>query len=164
MTRLKTILTYLFRTFFGVRRPDFVCPKIRGRTDGTRCYEVVEDYTVRVRLLGYDVEITVLAGTWTDGASVPRSLWGVCGAPMDPPRVAAAVVHDWLYSAQALSRADADWIYAQIQAQAGIAYWRILIEYLALRLFGRSHWDDAAKCDTDANAETGRIIYLTSRD
>ena len=41
---------------------------------------------------------TVPAGTTTDGASIPRFLWRVCGHPLEAPRVYAAMLHDWLYA------------------------------------------------------------------
>ena len=41
--------------------------------------------------------VTVPAGTTTDGASIPRMLWRVCGHPLEAPRVYAALLHDWLY-------------------------------------------------------------------
>ena len=53
----------------------------------------MEDWHVEVR--GF--EFTVPAGTRTDGASIPRFLWRVCGHPLQAPRVYAATLHDWLY-------------------------------------------------------------------
>lgn len=52
-----------------------------------------EDWTVEVN--GY--RFTVPAGTSTDGASIPRFLWRVCGHPLESPRLYAALLHDWIY-------------------------------------------------------------------
>ena len=52
-----------------------------------------EDWTVEV--CGY--RFTVPAGTSTDGASIPRFLWRVCGHPLESPRLYAALLHDWIY-------------------------------------------------------------------
>ena len=54
---------------------------------------LMEDWTVEV--CGY--RFTVPAGATTDGASIPRFLWRVCGHPLMAPRVYAALLHDWIY-------------------------------------------------------------------
>lgn len=54
---------------------------------------LMEDWTVEV--CGY--RFTVPAGATTDGASIPRFLWRVCGHPLMVPRVYAALLHDWIY-------------------------------------------------------------------
>lgn len=53
----------------------------------------MEDWAVEV--CGY--RFTVPAGATTDGASIPRFLWRVCGHPLMAPRVYAALLHDWIY-------------------------------------------------------------------
>ena len=52
-----------------------------------------EDWTVEVN--GF--RFLVPAGTSTDGASIPRFLWRVCGHPLESPRLYAALLHDWIY-------------------------------------------------------------------
>ncbi len=52
-----------------------------------------EDWMVEV--CGY--RFVVPAGTSTDGASIPRFLWRVCGHPLESPRLYAALLHDWIY-------------------------------------------------------------------
>ena len=54
---------------------------------------LMEDWTVEV--CGY--RFTVPAGATTDGASIPRFLWRVCGHPLESPRLYAALLHDWIY-------------------------------------------------------------------
>lgn len=102
---------------------------------------------------------TVPAGTRTDGASIPRFLWRICGHPLQAPRVYAATLHDWLYgdydlTAAALhesryfntalptdlARKEADECYRALLLHFGVAAWRASIEYYALRLFGGSHY------------------------
>ena len=74
---------------------DCAVPLIRlpmlGETDAV----LMEPWHIdRVGSFGF----TVPAGTTTDGASIPRWLWRVCGHPLEAPRVYAALLHDWLYS------------------------------------------------------------------
>ena len=93
-------------------------------------------------------EFTVPMGTQTDGASIPRFLWRVCGHPLEAPRVYAAVLHDWLYaygSEMGISRSTADSCYRAILRHFGISAWRAYTEYVALRLFGAAHYNKGAE-------------------
>ena len=95
---------------------------------------------------------TVPANTTTDGASIPRFLWRICGHPLEAPRVYAAMLHDWLYSGvdpdifvdgavpSDLTRKEADLCYYFLLRHFGISAIRAGIEYLALRWFGKSHY------------------------
>lgn len=80
--------------------------------------------------------VRVPAGLETDLASVPRFFWRVA-APWDalePP-----AVHDWLYRRAAeYPRWMADLIFLLALRDAGVARWRSVAMYLAVRAFGRS--------------------------
>lgn len=109
---------------------------------------LMEDWTV------YDVcgfRFKVPAGARTDGASIPRFLWRLCGHPLQAPRVYAALLHDWLYGnggcddgdwtwPSDLLREDADGCYYALLRHFGVPAWRAKVEYWALRLFGGAHW------------------------
>ena len=91
--------------------------------------------------VGDDVyALDILKGYEFDGASIPRLLWRVCGHPMEIPRLAAALAHDWLYSAHLTDRATADAIYRAICRQMGLGAFRTAVEHRALRMFGGSAW------------------------
>ena len=91
---------------------------------------------------GRAFEIWIREGFIFDGASIPRALWRVCGAPMEIPRVAAALMHDWLYRAQVCERALADEIFNYVCKLVGMSSWRTGPEWLALWLFGWAAWND----------------------
>lgn len=93
-------------------------------------------------------------GFVTDGASVPAWLQWLCGSPLEPPRMYAALVHDWLYSGgdPEATRADADDIYRDLQMALGVPRWKAYAEWAALRLFGASHWA------SDAEAKPLRVV------
>ena len=55
---------------------------------------LVEKFDVKFRGEDYSVP----AGFETDGASIPRFLWRICGHPMEAPRLYLAIIHDWFYS------------------------------------------------------------------
>lgn len=151
-----TLFKHTCKTFFGTPKPGFGCPIIRGRADGL--YELVEPYEVEVCDIGFVVCISLNPGFVFDGASVPRLLWFAAGEPMLPPRVAAALVHDWLYRSQVVSRDKADWYYAQLQAQAGRAYFRIALEWLALRFAGDAAWEENQR--RGISTDYGTITYI----
>lgn len=113
---------------------------------------LMEDWHVD-EVFGY--RFVVPAGTSTDGASIPRFLWRLCGHPLMAPRVYAALLHDWLYGGGIhvdaplpassawpgdLSRKEADECYYALLRHFGAPAWAATIEYYALRLFGGSHY------------------------
>lgn len=48
------------------------------------------------------------SGFTTDGASIPRLFWRVIDTPFSPDIIAAAIIHDSLYSTGCVSRKVAD--------------------------------------------------------
>lgn len=117
-----------------------------GETDAV----LMEDWHID-RVEGF--AFVVPKGARTDGASIPRFLWRVCGHPLMAPRVYAAMLHDWLYEGvdptvdmggahpSDISRKEADQCYWALLRHFGVAAWRAKIEYYALRLFGGSHYN-----------------------
>ena len=85
-------------------------------------------------------EIEVRAGFAFDGCSVPRALWRLCGHPMEVPRVAAALAHDWLYAAHVCDRRTADLVFREICRMVGVGWVRRNAEYYALRAAGGAAW------------------------
>jgi hypothetical protein len=86
-------------------------------------------------------KICVSAGLWTDGASIPKILWGIVGSPLTGRYVRAAIAHDALYSAQPISRKECDLVLLELMEQDNVPKWKRLSMYYAVRLFGWSHWN-----------------------
>ena len=110
-------------------------------TLGEREAVLMESWTIW-RVEGF-TDLVIPAGATTDGASIPRLLWRVCGHPLQSPRVYAALAHDWLYRngwRLGITRKEADRIYRALLRHFGISAWRAAIEYTALRLFGGAHY------------------------
>ena len=84
--------------------------------------------------------VSVRVGFSFDGCSVPRLLRRLCGHPMEVPRVAAALAHDWLYAAHVCDRATADEIFREICRMAGLSALRYNTEYWTLRVAGGAAW------------------------
>jgi len=96
-----------------------------------RSWRVLEPCAYRTRT-GYVVVIP--EDFETDLASTPRILW-----PLFPPfgrHTDAAILHDYLYHSQELSRADADLEFYQEMARAGVPFWQRGLMYAAVRIFG----------------------------
>ena len=156
---MKKFIYFCIRPIFGIRDAYFSLPAYRGRMDGM--HEVTETYEIGVFLFGTLYQFSILPGFVFDGASIPRLLWFAAGDPMQPPRVAAALVHDWLYRTGILPKWKADLLYGVIQAMAGRAYWRIIVEYLALVFGGGKAWlDNRASGQQEAALKLGRVIII----
>jgi len=95
--------------------------------------------------------IEVPAGFVTDYASVPRLFWSLY--PPDGDYTPAAVVHDWLYSAQVdgegepITRAAADAVFLAALAACGVPFARRRLLYAAVRAGGAFAWRRARPAD-----------------
>ena len=111
-------------------------PLLSPNKDGT--WTLMADWRVWIN----NRFVTIPCGFTTDGASIPRFLWRVCGHPMEVPRLYLAIIHDWLYSGgcPGVTRRFADAVFRDGQVDFGIRKASAWIEWFALRLCGRSHW------------------------
>jgi len=128
-------------TYGGVMMPD-----VRGVHGSTVI--LISDWHVEGRLPdGRRFCIHVEAGFVFDGASIPRALWRLCGHPLETPRIAAALAHDWLYAAHVTDRKTADMIFRAICVRVGMVEIRSDVEYAALRIAGDKAWKGHGKDD-----------------
>jgi hypothetical protein len=83
--------------------------------------------------------IVVPMGFVTDFASVPRIIgaWLLYGGKGKR----AAVIHDWLYSTQKLSRAVADAVFEEALKASGYAAWEVGGMYAGVRVGGWVAWN-----------------------
>ena len=130
-------------TYGGVKMPDVRV--VQGSTVILLTDWHVEGLLPDGRVLHLDVK----AGFVFDGASIPRALWRVCGHPLEAPRIAAALAHDWIYASKAVPRADADLIYRTICAWVGISPVCRNVEYAALWMCGWMAWRGHTAEDRD---------------
>lgn len=99
-----------------------------------------------------NVRILVPENFETDLLSAPRFVWTLLALPPDGLYRNAAVVHDWLYTNQGyvdsirFTRAECDGILLEVMRRMyGVDGKRISwiqrnLAYLAVRLFGGTHW------------------------
>lgn len=87
-------------------------------------------------------EYFVSKGTRWDGASIPRFGWNIYGHPFDDIHEGPSLFHDCAYGGmfKEMTKALADKIYRigiRIKGQKWHRAWK---EWLAVRIFGRTHW------------------------
>ena len=78
-----------------------------------------------------------------DGASIPRFFWRLSGHPFDKHHVRAGIWHDWRYTIGGTKddRKAADKAYRELLKESGMCAVGAALEYLAVRLFGRKHFN-----------------------
>jgi hypothetical protein len=74
----------------------------------------------------------------TDFASIPRVFWSI--APRWGTYGWAAVIHDFLYWDQRMTRQEADDVFLTAMKQSNVPAWRRIVIYGAVRLFGWNAW------------------------
>jgi uncharacterized protein DUF1353 len=79
------------------------------------------------------------AGSVVDGASIPRSLWGIMGGPFEGKYRNASVLHDVAYEQHNRPWADCDRMFYNAMRCSGVSAVEAGTMYYALRKFGR-HW------------------------
>ncbi len=99
---------------------------------------------------GYDIgekgsgnTINVPIGFKTDFASVPRVLWTFI--PRWGKYGNAAVIHDFLYWEQKLSKEEADKIFLEAMYFLGVSTVKRKLIYYAVKYFGRCAWNKNKK-------------------
>lgn len=84
-------------------------------------------------------EMTVPEGFQTDFASVPPFLWSIISRW--GKHGFGAVIHDWLYWNQHVTRKEADLIFLEAMEASHVGFFRRRIVYRALRLVGWTAWN-----------------------
>lgn len=103
---------------------------------------------------------TIPAGFEWDGASLPRGAWTLHGHPYDTAHLAPGLWHDAAYSGlfaeQGVTRSYADTIYRAWLIENGMRRAKAWVEYLAVRVFGVSHW----QCDNTGMDEAAIVAAV----
>lgn len=132
-----------------------------GEEKGT--WRLLQDYSLSITIKSKQYTFLIKAGFVFDGASIPRLLWRLCGHPMEAPRLAAALIHDWLYRAQLTDRDIADDIFNAICKAVGMSALRTGPEWLALRTCGWAAWKENHRWEKIAVAREYGFLEITER-
>ena len=79
--------------------------------------------------------IVIPAGTTTDFASIPRTFWSIF--PPFGRYIRAAILHDYCYQNGLFSRKIADRLFFEEMMKDGVAQWKSILMWKAVRLFGK---------------------------
>ena len=113
--------------------PLVVTPLPDGKT-----WIILNDFAYEIGEEGSGNVINVPIGTYTDFASIPRTLWAVF--PRWGKYGNAAVIHDWMYWDQSRSRKEADDIFLEGMEVLEVPTWKRRAIYSAVRTFGGIAW------------------------
>ena len=141
-----------------VARPKFIEHTLGGRVAGG-IRELAEDWTVTVLCARF----TVRAGFLTDGASIPAQLRRWAGHPFDWPRIAAALVHDWLYAAHLLPKWLADLVFLVLLVRVGYPIGRSVADWWAVVHFGGPAWRSHGPADQAFARSHGSISLCLTK-
>ena len=113
--------------------PDPIKLEDVGMSGDVRIFRTIERFRFRSKKHG---EIEVPAGTYTDGASIPRVFWSIL-SPFGE-YFKAALPHDHLYTPanKTLTRAQADDILREGMVVLGVHPVKRFAIYRAVRMFG----------------------------
>lgn len=101
-------------------------------------FELLAKFDYHVGRMPSDDVIGVPAGFVTDLASVPRALWSIL--PPHGQYAKAAIVHDYLYQQAIGSKRYADDVFLEAMEVLGVARWRRMVMYWAVRCFGKGNY------------------------
>ena len=113
--------------------PLVVTPLPDGKT-----WIILNEFAYEIGEEGSGNVINVPIGTYTDFASIPRTLWAVF--PRWGKYGNAAVIHDWMYWDQSRNRKEADDIFLEGMEVLEVPTWKRRAIYSAVRTFGGIAW------------------------
>ncbi len=117
-------------------------PKVETLPDGR--IQLLQNLTVAVWSVWWTINIDIFVpeGFKSDGASIPRILWPILGAPIANRHLKAAIVHDFLCENATTyeQRVIGDAIFFHLLKDCGVAYWRRACLYAGVRVYARFFW------------------------
>ncbi len=91
------------------------------------------------------VIIRVPIGFITDGASIPKIAWSLIGSPWSGRYSRAAVIHDYGYSSQTITRKEVDTIFLDGMKILGVSWWKRKTMWFFVRSFAWKPWNNYKK-------------------
>lgn len=105
---------------------------------GNRLFRLTAPFEYHVGAIGSGIVFTVPVGFVTDLASVPRAFWWLF--PPHGDYTKAAVLHDYLYSSNVVSRLWADEIFNEAMRVLGVNHATRWLIFKAVRTFGGQYF------------------------
>lgn len=141
--------------------PGEVIPESRPEPDispvpgSDRLYQLNHPFWVYVKGIGW---IGILDGFRTDGASIPRWCWPLCGHPFQPKVLSGAVCHDALCQSGLVSRPVADACFLKLMRRYNVAPAKRRVFWAAVRAAGICGYPHYAPATVGAARKLVRIV------
>ena len=100
---------------------------------GERLWQTEREFTYYIGEENSFEFVTVPKGFKTDFASVPRGLWNIL--PPDGKYTQAAVLHDYILSANIYPFKKADYVFYEAMGILGVPKWKRITMYMAIRIW-----------------------------
>tara|TARA_R110002020_G_scaffold175493_1_gene367403 strand:+ start:19769 stop:20167 length:399 start_codon:yes stop_codon:yes gene_type:complete len=114
-------------------------PVIARKKDSDTMFRLVVSYII----VCCNKDIRIPACFCFDGCSIPRALWRICGHPLSPRYLAAALVHDWLYKIKGqhdwgydMTRLEVDELFYDMLRADGVGWIKANLLYRGVRTGG----------------------------
>ena len=117
----------------------FTQPLIVVHLDGKR-WKLQQGFSYCVGKENSDEIIKIEKGFITDFASIPRLFWTIIGHPTGVYGK-AAVVHDYLYATQIMTRRRSDAIFLEAMKVLKVSWWRRRTMWFAVRAWAWTAWN-----------------------
>jgi hypothetical protein len=140
-------------------------PNTKGRYEGRAVVELLDEGRV-VSLVEAFSYIDYLSQRWdvpsgakVDGASIPRALWGLIGAPFEGRYRNASIIHDWF-----CDRRNRPWqrvheIFYEAMLTSGVSKFQASMLYAGVRL-GGPRWSSTAVSNNNIDVARATGIDL----
>jgi hypothetical protein len=104
-------------------------------------------------------DIVVPRGFVFDGASVPRAFWWFA-SPFTGNYTRGALIHDWLYCTELVSKKEADNIFYKIMLIDGVSRWKATAMYMAVKVFGCSVYGKHTIQEVNKCRKLGQLDFV----
>ena len=121
----------------------FTEPLVVKHLDGSR-WELMEKFIYFIGAEDSDEFVRVPKGFITDFASIPRLFWTLIGPPTGRYGK-SAVIHDFLYDTQPVTRKKADLIFYEAMQVLKVPFYKRWLMYHAVRTFAWMPWNRHTK-------------------
>lgn len=119
----------------------FNSPLIAEDSNNGKYRRIFVEFSYERGRLGSDNKITVPKGFITDGASVPKWAWGLGFSPWGEYSK-AAVLHDWLYAQQELTKLESDNEFLESMEALTVNTFKRNLMFKMVRWFANGAWKE----------------------
>jgi len=162
LSRRDLIVAGSFLPFTGSTAVRGASCHTRGSYSGKFRFDLLSDgrYMRTVEDVEYlercGVRWPVPGGATVDGASIPRALWTIVGAPFEGKYRNASVIHDWYCAVRTRSAHSTHRMFHEAMLASSVDFGTARMMYLAVRMFGPS-WDDLTIDNNLAATQHGKV-------